>query len=320
MKKYDIVALGELLIDYTPLLDSEYGMKVFEQNAGGAPANVLACATKLGAKTAFIGKVGKDMQGEFLKETLMTAGIDTSGIISSSEYFTTLAFVTLSDVGERNFSFSRKFSADIMLDKNEVDTKILDEAKIFHFGSLSLTDEKCREATIFALEYLKDKETIISFDPNYRNLLWESEEKASEAIKSVLKYVDLLKISDEECYLVSGEKDPILATKSLSNSGIKLICVTLGADGALISNNGSIEKIEGFKASSVVDTTGAGDSFWGSFLYKIIDSKKELDEISEYQDFVRFSNATASLCVEKRGAIKAMPSFDEVIGRINNKN
>ncbi len=319
MKKFDIVALGELLIDYTPLLDSEHGMKVFEQNAGGAPANVLACATKFGAETAFIGKVGKDMQGDFLKDTLVQAGVDTRGIVSSPEYFTTLAFVSLSENGERNFAFSRKYSADIMLEKNEVDTNILDNAKIFHFGSLSLTNEKCREATIFALEYLKDKDTVISFDPNYRNLLWESEEKASEAIKSVLSYVDVIKISDEECYLVTGEKDPVLAAKILSSSGIKVVCVTLGAEGALVSTNSMIETVKGFKAKEVVDTTGAGDSFWGSFLYKIVESNKKLEEIKDYKDFVKFSNATASLCVERRGAIKAMPTLSEVNNRIDEK-
>ncbi len=314
MKKYDIVALGEILIDYTPMKNSENGMKVFEQNAGGAPANVLASSTKFGAKTAFIGKIGTDMQGEFLRQTLIDANIETKGLISDKDYFTTLAFVTLSENGERSFAFSRKHSADINLSKEEVDISLIEDAKIFHFGSLSLTHNKNREATLFAIEKAKKTGALISYDPNYRALLWENEEVASEIMKSVIEQVDILKISDEETVLMTGEKTPENAMKYLLSKGVPVVAITLGENGTLIGNSKGFSHVKGFKADKVVDTTGAGDTFWGSVLFKIVDSKKNLNEISleELEKFAEFANAAASLCVTKRGAISSMPTMQEV--------
>ena len=314
MKKYDIVALGEILIDYTPMKKSESGMEVFEQNAGGAPANVLACASKFGAKTAFIGKIGTDAQGEFLRKTLVNANIEDKGLISDKEYFTTLAFVSLSETGERSFSFSRKHSADINLSKDEVDISLLENTKIFHFGSLSLTHDKSREATFFAVKKAKESGAIISYDPNYRKLLWDNEETASETMKSVLKYVDILKISDEETLLITGEKEPEKAIKILLGQGIPVVAVTLGAEGVLIGNKEGVVKVSSKKVLNPVDTTGAGDTFWGSILFKIANCEKDNNEIllSQLEEFSKFANKAAGICVQRRGAIASMPSLDEI--------
>lgn len=318
--KNKVVALGEILIDYTPLPPSQTGMAVFEQNAGGAPANVLACISKLGGETAFIGKVGCDMQGEFLKDTLVQAGINSSGLVFDENYFTTLAFVSLSTTGERSFSFARKPGADTQLNKTEINEKLLDEAKIFHFGSLSLTHECSKEATLYALDYAKNKGAIISYDPNYRPLLWKSEEIAQETMKAVLPLVDILKISDEECMLISGESDPKKACEKLKEI-VPIVIITLGKDGAIfgIKNNEDTIIVQGFKAEQVVDTTGAGDSFWGAILYQISNSNESLQNLTQEKlvNFIRFANATASICVEKRGATLSMPNISEIEKRIN---
>ncbi len=315
MKKYDIVALGEILIDYTPLPNSENGMQVFEQNAGGAPANVLACASKFGAKTAFVGKIGTDMQGEFLRQTLIDANIETKGLISDDKYFTTLAFVTLSDTGERSFAFSRKHSADINLGKEEVELSLVSDTKIFHFGSLSLTHEKNYDATVFAIEQAKKGGAIISYDPNYREVLWQNEKIASKTMQSVLKYIDILKISEEETFLITGEKDSEDAIKVLLEMGVYIVAITLGEKGTLIGNREKIVYISGFKAEEVVDTTGAGDTFWGSFLFRVATSNKKIDENSmkDLEGYAKFANVSASLCVTKRGAISSMPTLENVL-------
>lgn len=321
MIKYDIVALGEILIDYTPMKKSASGMQVFEQNPGGAPANVLACATKLGNKTAFIGKVGADMQGQFLKETLEKSGVEIRGVVSDSRYFTTLAFVSLSDTGERSFSFARKPGADTMLEIQEVNSELLDNASIFHFGSLSLTHQPIHDTTIHAIKYAKRMGATISYDPNYRALLWENEKVAVRKMRSVLSYVDILKVSDEEAELMTGEADLYAATKALLDLGIDVVAITLGADGALIANNEGVRRVPSFRTDEVVDTTGAGDSFWGAILYKIAESKKTPNQlnIDSLEEIARFGNASASLCVRKRGGIPAMPELDDVLELLTKK-
>lgn len=315
---YDVTSLGELLIDFTPSGNSESGQRVFEQNPGGAPANVLAALNKCGLKTAFIGKVGDDMHGLFLKETLEKAGIDVTGLIVDPNVFTTLAFVALNEKGERTFSFARKPGADTMLTDAEVNTKLIADSKIFHIGSLSLTDEPCRSATFFALKSAKESGTIVSYDPNYRAPLWESKEKAIEGMKSVLSFVDIMKISDEETELITGEPSQEKAAELIVKGGIPLVVVTLGGEGAYVCTKEGGKKVAGFK-SNVVDTTGAGDSFWGGFLYKLIQSGKKPAEITleEAVEFARFANAVASLCVEKRGGIPAIPSLSDVEERLN---
>lgn len=310
---YDITALGELLIDFTECGTTEAGMKIFEQNPGGAPANVLAAAQNLGLKTAFLGKVGKDMHGDFLRKTLENIGIETSGLISDSEVFTTLAFVSLEN-GERNFSFARKPGADTCLREDELNVELLENTKIFHFGSLSLTDEPARSATIKAIEIAKKSGALISYDPNYRKLLWKNREEAVKQMRSVIKYADIMKISDEETELLTGYIDPSEAATELLRQGVKCAVVTLGAEGALIKGKDFEVRAKG-KSRKVVDTTGAGDSFWGAVLYKLIKSGKKPKELTQFdgEDILSFANTVAGLCVEKRGAIPAMPTLLEVL-------
>lgn len=313
----DVTALGEILIDFTPCGKSEAGQRVFEQNPGGAPANVLACLSKCGKKTAFIGKVGQDMHGAFLKEVLEENYISTKGLIEDAEAFTTLAFVSLSDTGERSFSFARKPGADTCLTAKEVDTELIKQSRIFHIGSLSLTTEPARSATYHALETAKKSGCLISYDPNYREPLWESEDDAIEGMRSVLSYVDLMKLSDEETMLLTGEENPEDAAKILLEKGIAIVVVTLGENGCLVCTKEGVKKVAGFKAN-VVDSTGAGDSFWGGFLNCMLEADKPLSKISleEAGAFARFGNAVASLCVEKRGAIPAMPTLEETAKRL----
>ncbi|OON96462.1 MAG: sugar kinase [Epulopiscium sp. Nele67-Bin005] len=313
-----IIALGEILIDYTQKGLSEKGMLLFEQNAGGAPANVLAALSKFGLDTAFIGKVGDDMQGHFLKKTLDDANINTQNLIIDKNYFTTLAFVSLSESGERSFAFSRKFSADINLNTDELDHDLIKQSKIFHFGSLSLTHNSSNEATYTAIKLAKSAGAIISYDPNYRAGLWDSVELAKSKMKEPLKYVDIIKISDEECELLTGESDVNKACLKLLDEGISIVIVTLGADGAIIGFNNEIIKITGCQSEKVVDTTGAGDSFVGGFLYSLYTSQKSIPSltIEDLKMFARFANATASLCIEEFGAIKAMPTLEKVRSRL----
>lgn len=310
---FDITALGELLIDYTPAGKSPAGMELFEQNPGGAPANVLACASKLGLNTAFIGKIGVDMQGEFLRKILKDAGINTDGLVSDENYFTTLAFVSLKENGERSFSFARKPGADTRILKEDVNLALIQDSKIFHFGSLSLTDSPARETTHFALDEAKKSQCIISYDPNYRPLLWKNKEAAMEQMRAVLPYVDIIKLSDEETELLTGHTDCRNAAMHLVDSGIKIAAVTRGEAGALVATKDGCEEVPGFPVGAV-DTTGAGDAFWGAFLFSLgrLDCSTEEINISQAREITRFANAAAALCVTKRGAIPAMPQLDEI--------
>ena len=313
---FDIVALGELLIDFTYHGRSEDGMRMFEQNPGGAPANVLCAASNLGLNTAFIGKVGKDMHGDYLRRVLEEKGVDTSGVISSEDVFTTLAFVELSESGEREFSFARKPGADTCLSACEVKRELVEECKIFHFGSLSLTDEPSRTATIEAVKAAKKAGSIISYDPNYREPLWKSQKEAVDTMKSVLHFADIIKISDEEIGLITGESSPEAAAGYLFTKGISCVVVTLGSNGAYAAVKGASVVVPVRDATiPVVDTTGAGDAFWGGFLYKLAGEGLRPNELGyvQLQDFTEFANGVASLCVQKRGGIPAMPTLNMVM-------
>ena len=314
---YDVTALGELLIDFTPSGNSASGQRLFEQNPGGAPANVLAALNNCGLKTAFLGKIGDDMHGLFLKETLENAGIDCTGLIIDKDVFTTLAFVALNEKGERTFSFARKPGADTMLRPDEINEDIVKSSKLFHIGSLSLTDEPSRSATLHALDVAKAAGVMISYDPNYRAPLWNTKEEAIEQMRSVVSYVDVMKISDEETALLTPEAEPEKAAAWLVANGVPLVAVTLGSEGAYVCTKDGGRKVAGFK-SQVADTTGAGDSFWGGFLYKLIESGKKTTDVTleEAAEFARFGNAVASLCVEKRGGIPAIPQLKDVLERL----
>ncbi len=314
---YDVTAFGEILIDFTAQGKNEDGQVLFARNPGGAPANVAVAANRLGACTAFLGKVGNDMHGEFLRTVLEEEQVDTGGLISDEKYFTTLAFVDINEAGERTFSFARKPGADTQIQKEELDIDILDRTNIFHIGSLSLTSQPARDTTFYAVKRAKNKGSIISYDPNYRASLWENEKTAKQHIRSLLPYVDMIKISDEEMELLTDYQDPEQAARELYRQGIKIVAVTLGGEGAYIYCKEGGRKVSGFK-SCVVDTNGAGDSFWGGFLYRISKSEKNLDDLGldELEEIARFGNAAASLCVEKRGAIPAMPNVQQIKERL----
>ncbi len=322
---FDIAAFGELLIDYTPAGKSPSGMDLFEQNPGGAPANVLACASKLGLKTAFIGKIGADMQGEFLRKTLQDAGIDTTGLITDENFFTTLAFVSLKENGERSFSFARKPGADTQIRKEDVDLSVIQNSRIFHFGSLSLTDSPARETTHYAVEEAKKAGCVISYDPNYRPLLWKNREQAMEQMCAVLPFVDIIKLSDEETELITGSADPRAAAEGLVACGARIAAVTLGRDGVLIASKDGCDRVPGFRVEAA-DTTGAGDAFWGAFLYCIsglgslggygriakLDGQLRDVGFPRLLEIAKYANAAAAHCVTKRGAIPAMPTPDDI--------
>ena len=309
---YDVTALGELLIDFTPCGVSEAGRALFEQNPGGAPANVLAALSKLGCRTAFIGKVGNDMHGAYLRGVLEGLEINTANLISDPDVFTTLAFVALQN-GERSFSFARKPGADTQLKAEELNEELLKQTKIFHFGSLSLTDEPARSATYAAVKIAKEAGALISYDPNYRAPLWQSREAAIREMRAAIPYVDIMKISDEECDLLTDASDPDEAAVRLLAAGVKCAVVTCGGDGALLKT-ASVSAQEPAMKCELVDTTGAGDSFWGGILYQFASNswKPEDLDMEKAQTMLRFANAVAGLCVQKRGAIPAMPSKEAV--------
>ncbi|MBM6775130.1 carbohydrate kinase family protein [Olsenella profusa] len=312
MPTYSVSALGELLIDFTDAGTSEAGGHLFERNAGGAPANVLVALQRLGHKTAFLGKVGCDMHGAFLRRTLEENGIDTTGLVSDPDAFTTLAFVQLAPNGEREFSFARKPDADTRITADELARDVIADSRVFHVGSLSLTDEPARSATLEALRVAREAGCVTSYDPNYRANLWPSAEAASEQMRSVVPQMDLMKLSDEECELLTGEKDPAAAAATLLEQGPRVVAVTLGAGGAYVACAEGGREVPGFPAEAV-DATGAGDSFWGGFLAAFCESGKAPAEVTldDAVSFARLGNAVASLCVRKRGAIPAMPERSE---------
>ena len=311
-KTYDITALGEALVDFTEAGKSSAGMRLFEQNPGGAPANLLSAAARLGANTAFIGKVGQDMHGNFLRTTLHDIGVDTRGLIQTNDVFTTMAFVTL-DAGEREFSFARKPGADACLTKEELGFDVLDNTAVLHVGSLSLTDEPARSATYAAVQRAKESGALISYDPNYRAGLWNSRADAIVRMQEILPLVDVMKLSDEETELLSGYSDVEKAAGELSKRGVRLIVVTCGKSGAFVHWKDTHQIVPGYDVP-VIDTTGAGDAFWGGFLCQLTKSTKPLEAIDpeDIALFARFANAVAAICIGRRGGIPAMPDLQTV--------
>ncbi len=310
---FSVTALGEVLIDFTDSGNSANGQKLFERNPGGAPANVLVALKRLGHDVAFIGKVGDDMHGAFLRETLESNGIDCTGLISDPDFFTTLAFVALDESGDRSFSFARKPGADTQLRPEDLPRDVIANSRVFHVGSLSLTDEPARSATIEALELAKKSGCVMSYDPNYRDSLWTGADAASKQMRSLIPYMDLIKISAEECPLLTDFEKPEDAAKDLLDKGASVVVVTLDADGAYVAAKDGAELVKSFRVDAV-DTTGAGDSFWGGFLTAFCESGKDVKDltIADAAKFALFGNAVASLCVRKRGAIPAMPERDAV--------
>lgn len=312
---YDIVALGELLIDFLSTGRSGRGSLQFEANPGGAPCNVLAAAGRLGCRTAFIGKVGQDFFGRLLKKTLEEEHIDSAGLVMTPDFFTTLAFVTLDETGNRNFSFSRKNSADVMLREDEVPVAMIRDSRMFHCGTLSLTDETCRRATVKALDAAKGCGTVISVDPNLREPLWPDEESARTAMKTVLHYADIVKMSDYEVNFLYGCEDLEGNTaRLLSRCGMKLLFVTCGKDGAYCCYGGRKIYSPCFSEVKTVDTTGAGDAFCGAALSFLLNRGLSLDGLTDgdCRRLLRYASAAASLATTKYGAIPAMPTDAEI--------
>ena len=309
----DITALGELLVDFTQAGFSPAGYPLFEQNPGGAPANLLAAAAKQGLSTAFIGKVGDDMHGRFLKAAAERAGINTEGLVMDPAAATSLAFVALSDSGEREFSFIRDPGADTLLRPNELNQHLLRNTKVFHVGSVSLTAEPSRSSTWQALITAKSTGAAVSYDPNYRAALWPDEAAAAAQMRSMVPYADVMKLSDEETLLLTGAAEPEEAAHRLLAQGVSCVAVTLGERGALVAVAGGMKTVPAF-SSDPVDTTGAGDGFWGGFLHRMLtlDKRPAALTVADAADCARWGNATAALCITRRGGIPAMPALGDV--------
>lgn len=312
-KKYDVIALGELLIDFTMNGQSEQGNNMFEACPGGAPCNVLALLNKMGKKTAFIGKVGKDQFGTLLRDTITEAGIDASNLMVDENVNTTLAFVHTFPDGDREFSFYRNPGADMMLTADEVNPEVVKDTKVFHFGTLSMTHEGVREATKKAVETAKANGCLVSFDPNLRPPLWSSLDLAKEQMEYGFGKCDILKISDNEIQFVSGKEDYDEGIAYLQETyNIPLILLTMGKDGSRAYYKGMRVERLGFSVKAI-ETTGAGDTFCGSSLNYLVDH--DFENLTEEQlgEMLTFANAAAALVTTKKGAIKAMPVKEEVL-------
>lgn len=312
-KKYDVIALGELLIDFTMNGQSEQGNNMFEACPGGAPCNVLALLNKMGKKTAFIGKVGKDQFGALLRDTITEAGIDASNLMVAENVNTTLAFVHTFPDGDREFSFYRNPGADMMLTADEVNPEVVKDTKVFHFGTLSMTHEGVREATKKAVETAKANGCLVSFDPNLRPPLWSSLDLAKEQMEYGFGKCDILKISDNEIQFVSGKEDYDEGIAYLQETyNIPLILLTMGKDGSRAYYKGMRVERPGFSVKAI-ETTGAGDTFCGSSLNYLVDH--DFENLTEEQlgEMLTFANAAAALVTTKKGAIKAMPVKEEVL-------
>ena len=318
-KNYDVAALGELLIDFTQHGKSEQGNNLFEANPGGAPANVLSMLRKLGRSCAFLGKVGADGFGDLLEDTLRSVGIDSRGLCRDKAVHTTLAVVHTFENGDRDFSFYRKPGADVNLSADELDEGVLKSCRIFHFGSLSLTDEPVRTATHRAIDLARQSGAIISYDPNLRPPLWDSEDAAKEQIAWGLAQCDVLKISDNEVEFMCGttDFDKGAAMLKAQYPNIRLLDITAGAEGSY-SYYGNIRAFEpGCTLGGVIETTGAGDTFCASVLNYVLDHG--LDSLTETQlhEMLRFANTAAYIVTTRHGAIRSMPERTEIEAILN---
>ena len=315
---YDVIALGELLIDFAPKSVNEAGYPTLAANPGGAPGNFLAALNKYSCKTAMIGKVGSDMFGSLLLRTLNTAGIDTRGVRMDPGVFTTLAFVSLDASGNRDFSFARKPGADTCLTPDEVDEALIADAKVFHFGTLSLTNEPAASATRRAVALAKAHGLLISLDPNLRKPLWKREEDAKSAIEWSLKQADIVKISDEEIAWLWGISPEEGAKKLLTEYSVSLVYATLGPKGCYVANASHHTTVGSPSGIRVIDTTGAGDIFGGSAMSQFLQYKKSPSDLSEEEltQIVRFACTAASLSTQKHGGITSVPEYSEVEQRL----
>ena len=313
MKSYDVVALGELLIDFTENGVSGQGNPIYEANPGGAPCNVLAMLNKAGRKTAFIGKVGQDIFGNRLKATLDGVGIDTSNLIIDEEARTTLAFVETFPDGDRDFSFYRNPGADMMLRKEDVHEDLIRDTKIFHFGTLSMTHDGVREATKYAIGLAKESGAVISFDPNLRPPLWKTLDDAKVQVSYGLSKCDVLKISDNEIQWFTGEEDYDAGIAKLrSEYDIPLILLSMGRDGSRAYYKDLRVEAKPFLQESTIETTGAGDTFGACCLHFVLKYGLDALDVEKLSEMLTFANAAASIVTTRKGALRVMPEVEEV--------
>ena len=307
----EITTIGEVLIDLTQTGVNGQNVPVFAANPGGAPANVAVAAARLGASAAFIGKVGRDGFGAYLTGVLTENGVDASGV-RADETPTTMAVVTVAPGGERSFRFVR--GADALLTEGEVDTALGEGAKVLHFGSVSLTAEPARSATLFAARHAREHGVLVSYDPNYREALWPDREEAVARMCAPLPLADVLKLSDEELPLLTGTDDPAEGTRRLADRGVSLVLLTLGGEGAFWRWQGKTGLVPGV-ATTVADTNGAGDTFLGAVLSRLVRrGEKPLEGLTvrELEDILAFANRAASKTCSRSGAIPAMPTLAEL--------
>ncbi|MBQ1311683.1 MAG: carbohydrate kinase [Blautia sp.] len=318
---YDVTALGELLIDFTENGTSAQGNPLMEANPGGAPCNVLAMLTRLGKKTAFIGKVGKDMFGNQLKEAVEETGIDTRNLVIDDTVHTTLAFVHTYPDGDRDFSFYRDPGADMMLSRDEVQKDLIESSRIFHFGTLSSTHEGVREATRYAIDVARNAGCIITFDPNLREPLWKSLEDARKEIEYGLTKCDVLKISDNEVEFLFNTTDYDEGARLLQEKyHIPLILITMGKDGSRAYYKDLCVSADPFLQEHTIETTGAGDTFCASILnYVLVHGLEGLTE-ENLREMLVFANAAASLITTRKGALRVMPTKEEVLSFIASRS
>ncbi|MBP3325225.1 MAG: carbohydrate kinase [Coprococcus sp.] len=321
-KKYDVVALGELLIDFTENGMSEQGNPILEANPGGAPCNVLAMLTKLSHHAGFIGKVGADQFGNQLEGALLEVGIDTAGLLKDSEVHTTLAFVHTAPDGDRDFSFYRNPGADMMLSEEDVLSckELISDARIFHFGTLSMTSEICRSATKRAVAMAKDAGSVISFDPNLREPLWDSLDTAKEQVLYGLSNCDVLKISDNEIQWLTGKTDYDAGVSYIRDRyQIPLILVSLGKDGSIAYSESNQVRVSPFLQKNTIETTGAGDTFCACILHYVLEHGLKDYTEDELVEMLTFANAGASIITTRKGALRVMPEKTEIEALINNR-
>ena len=313
MKKFDVIALGELLIDMTDNGSSSQGNTLFEANPGGAPCNVLAMLTKLRHSTGFIGKVGDDLFGRKLREVLRELGIDTSNLCMDPECRTTLAFVETKADGDRDFSFYRNPGADMQLKKSEIQEEMLAQAEIFHFGTLSMTHEGVREATRYAAAYATAQGALISFDPNIREPLWDSMDTAREQVEYGMGICDILKISDNEIAWFTGETDYDRAVAKIREKyPVSLILLSMGKSGSRAYYKDICVDKSAFVQNGTIETTGAGDTFMGCMLHGVLEKGLENLNQEDLEDMLEFANAAASIITTRKGALRVMPGEAEI--------
>ena len=312
-KTYDVVALGELLIDFTENGISAQGNPLFEANPGGAPCNVLSMLARLGRRVSFIGKVGKDMFGTQLEKAIEEVGIDTSGLLKDDKVPTTLAFVHTLEGGDRDFSFYRKPGADMMLSVEDLNEGMLKDCRIFHFGTLSMTAEGCREATKKAIEIAREAGAIISFDPNLREPLWDCLENAKEQTAYGISKCDVLKISDNEIQWFTGKEDYEAGVRFLQERyDVKLILVSLGREGSMAYSGNNKAVVPAVLREDTIETTGAGDCFGACMLHQILQKGLRTYEKTELEQMLTFANTAASIVTTRKGALRVMPTLEEI--------